>query len=314
MVITILITALAFTFGMLLVVGLTAPVHDKTILNQRIDTIARSLDTDYETMPSLTDAEMNASFGDRVVRPALRRMSTLSTKLTPAGATDEIRAMLVRAGNPGHLGVTEFIGLKVVSLLVMLCLGIVMQHVLASDIATRLGIVMLFTLIGYVAPDSLLQNMITSRQYIIRKKLPDTIDLLIVSVEAGLGFDQAISKVVEKMKGPIAEEFGRVLDEMRLGKQRGRALRDMAARLDISEVSSFVTAIVQSEQLGVSIASVLRVQSEAIRIARAQSIRTQAAKLPVKMLIPLIFFIFPAILVVMMGPAIITIKNAFAHL
>lgn len=316
MALTLVIIVLAFIFGMFLVIGLTAPVaNDKSALNYRIDSIARNLADDSEVMPSLADAEMNESFAQRIVRPALRRISGFITKLTPAAATDEIRAMIVKAGHPYRIGVAEFIGLKVVTFLVLFGVGIVIaQSYRHDDLTTGLMMLILCCVMGYVAPDVAMQQIINGRIAIIRKRLPDTIDLLIVSVEAGLGFDGAIAKVVEKMRGPISEEFGRVLDEMRLGKQRSRALKDMAAHLDIQEVTTFVAAIYQSEQLGVSIANVLRVQSEAIRIARTQAIREAAAKLPVLMLIPLIFFIFPAILVVMLGPGLISIRNAFSHL
>src|SRR5439155_22304528 len=140
--------------------------------------------------------------------------------------------------------------------------------------------------------------------------LPDILDLLIVSVEAGLGFDDAIDKVVEKMKGPFPDELRRVLQEMQLGKKRVEALRDMAARIEVSEVSTFVAAIYQADQLGVSMARVLHVQAETMRVARSQRIREMAAKLPVKMLFPLVFFIFPAIFVIIIGPGVISIMKA----
>jgi tight adherence protein C len=312
----LVIVILAFIFGMFLVMGLTSPVaNDKTLLNSRIDNIARNASDDFDIIPSLPDAEMDATFVERIVRPTLRRISSIATRMTPAAATDEIRALIIKAGNPGRIGVAEFIGIKVITFFVMLGMGLIAVKVVApDDTLTSAGLLAFCLILGYIAPDVMMQQVINGRQALVRKRLPDTIDLLIVSVEAGLGLDGAISKVVDKMRGPIAEEFSRVLDEMRLGKQRSRAMKDMAARLDIQEVTTFVAAIYQSEQLGVSIASVLRVQSESIRIARTQAIRESAAKLPVLMLIPLIFFIFPSILVVMLGPGIISIRNAFAHL
>lgn len=312
----LVIMVLAFVFGMFLVMGLTTPVSsDKTLLNSRIDVIARGMGDEGDIIPSLPDSEMDASFGERILRPALRRISMLATRLTPAAATDEIRALIVKAGNPARIGVAEFIGIKVITFFALFGVGLICATWFSpDDKMMKLMLMILCCILGYIAPDVMMQQVINGRQALVRKRLPDTIDLLIVSVEAGLGFDGAIKKVVEKMRGPISDEFGRVLDEMRLGKQRSRALKDMAARLDIQEVTTFVAAIYQSEQLGVSIANVLRVQSESIRIARIQAIREAAAKLPVLMLIPLIFFIFPAILVVMLGPGVISIKNAFSHL
>ena len=313
---TLVVVVLVFVCVMFGILGLTSPVaNDKTLLNSRIDNIARNMSDEFEIIPSLPDSEMDASFLDRIVRPTLRRIAGFATKMTPASQTDTIRAMIVKAGNPGRIGVAEFVGIKVITFFVMLGVGILaVKFVGSDDLATSAITLVLCVLLGVVVPDTMMQQVINGRQALIRKRLPDTIDLLIVSVEAGLGLDGAIAKVVEKMRGPIAQEFSRVLDEMRLGKQRSRAMKDMAARIDLQEVTTFVAAIYQSEQLGVSIASVLRVQSEAIRIARTQAIREAAAKLPVLMLIPLIFCIFPSILVVMLGPGIISIKNAFAHM
>ena len=312
----LVVVVLVFICVMFFVLGMTAPVsNDKSLLNSRIDNIARNMTDDFEIIPSLPDSEMDASFGERILRPALRRISAFATKMTPAAATDEIRALIIKAGNPGRIGVAEFIGIMVITFFVMLGVGLIAVKVVApDDTLTSAGLLAFCLILGYIAPDVMMQQVINGRQALVRKRLPDTIDLLIVSVEAGLGLDGAIAKVVEKMRGPIAQEFSRVLDEMRLGKQRARAMKDMAARVDIQEVTTFVAAIYQSEQLGVSIASVLRVQSESIRIARTQAIREAAAKLPVLMLIPLIFCIFPSILVVMLGPGIISIRNAFAHL
>lgn len=312
----LVVVVLVFVCVMFVVLWLSSPVaNDKTLLNSRIDNIARNSSDDFDIIPSLPDAEMDASFVDRILRPSLRRISGFATRMTPAAATDEIRALIIKAGNPGRIGVAEFIGIKVITFFVMLGMGLIAVKVVAPDDTLESAGLLAFCLIlGYIAPDVMMQQVINGRQAMVRKRLPDTIDLLIVSVEAGLGLDGAIQKVVDKMRGPISEEFGRVLDEMRLGKQRSRAMKDMAARLDIQEVTTFVAAIYQSEQLGVSISSVLRVQSESIRIARTQAIREAAAKLPVLMLIPLIFFIFPSILVVMLGPGIISIRNAFAHL
>jgi tight adherence protein C len=309
--IVLMCSILVFACIMFGVIALTEPTHDKSLLNSRIDTIARNMADDFNGMPSLTEHEMNAGFMERIIRPALRKISSFASRMTPASATDEIRALLIKAGNPGRIGVAEFIGIKVVSLFALFAIGLVLQRTVGGDLPTRLIIITLCLIVGFVMPDALVQQVITARHALVRKRLPDTIDLLIVSVEAGLGFDGAVAKVVEKVRGPIAEEFGRVLDEMRLGKQRSKAMKDMALRMDIPEITTFVAAIYQSEQLGVSIANVLRVQSESVRIARTQAIRIAAAKLPVMMLIPLVFFIFPAILVVLVGPGLVSIHNAF---
>lgn len=308
------IAVLVFVCAMLLVVSLSSPAHDRSALSYRIDSIARNMDIDENDVPSLADAHLDSGFSERVLKPGLRRLAEMIGRFTPAGATEEIRKNLAKAGNPGRLGVGEFLGIKVVSFAIFIVIAIFLQGLAGSDVMMRIIMIFCCLLAGYAAPDTVLQQAIGARQSVIRRRLPDTIDLLVVSVEAGLGFDAAVAKVVTKINGPIAEEFGRVLDEMRVGKPRGVAMRDMSARIDIPEVTSFVAAIYQSEQLGVSIASVLRVQSASIREARSQRIREAAAKLPVKMLIPLIFFIFPSIFVVMMAPGVINIVQGLGSL
>jgi tight adherence protein C len=209
--------------------------------------------------------------------------------------------------------VREFLGLRVVAAVAAVVAGVGGYH-------TFVGHSLLFGLAGgalagvvlLLLPDFLLQQAIGRRQYQIRKSLPDILDLLIVSVEAGLGFDGAMAQVMEKMKGPFPQELRRVLQEMQLGKARVIALKDMAARINVTEVSTFVAAIYQADQLGVSMAKVLHVQAETMRVARSQRIREMAAKLPVKMLFPLVFCIFPAIFAILIGPGILSIMKAFS--
>jgi len=260
---------------------------------------------------SLTETEMKFSAWTRLFLPVLQNFGELAVKVSPGGATDLLRKRLSSAGSPRGLGVIEFIGARV------LCGGIGFflagfAQAFTTDVTSKLGIGIVVFGIFFMLPELILTRMIETRQYKIKKLLADTIDLLVVSVEAGMGFDGAIQKVVEKMKGPLAEEFGRVLHEMKLGKPRARSLKDMAARINVTEITTFVAAIYQSELLGVSISTVLRVQSESIRIAHTQRIREAAAKLPVKMLFPLVFLIFPAIFLVLLGPGLISIKDAFA--
>lgn len=260
---------------------------------------------------SLVETEMKFSAWSRLFLPVLQNFGELAVKVSPGGATDVLRKRLSSAGSPRGLGVIEFIGARVVCGGVGFFVAMFVQAFI-SDVTSKLGIGIVIFVIFFMMPEFILTRMIETRQYKIKKLLADTIDLLVVSVEAGMGFDGAIQKVVEKMKGPLAEEFGRVLHEMRLGKPRARSLKDMAARINVTEITTFVAAIYQSELLGVSISTVLRVQSESIRIAHTQRIREAAAKLPVKMLFPLVFLIFPAIFLVLLGPGLISIKDAFA--
>ena len=171
----------------------------------------------------------------------------------------------------------------------------------------RVLFTLLFAVLGYMLPALWLGNKISTRKNSVIKSLPDALDLLTICVEAGLGFDQAMQKVAEKWEDELSRSFARVLHEVRLGKIRREALRDMAERLDVSDVTSFIAAVIQAEQLGVSIAKVLRIQSDQMRVRRRQRAEEKAHQAPVKMLFPMVFLIFPAIWVVLLGPAILQV-------
>jgi tight adherence protein C len=283
-------------------------------VRRRVAGITGSRERDRERSFSIVEQELQKPLFDRIVRPFLRMISAWVMRLTPAGASEATQARLNAAGSPWRVGVREFFGLRVISASLMTLLGLALLRMLTVSGEPVMGAVALglLMLIGVILPDYVLQIVINSRQYRIRKSLPDILDLLIVSVEAGLGFDGAMQKVVQKVRGPFPQELGRVLEEMRLGKGRMAALQDMARRVSVTEVSTFVAAVYQADQLGVSIARVLNVQADTMRLARSQRIRELAAKLPVKMLFPLVFFIFPAIFVVVIGPGVIEIMKAFA--
>ena len=165
--------------------------------------------------------------------------------------------------------------------------------------------------LGALAPTHILDGMIKARQYQIRKTMPDLIDLLVVSAEAGTGLDGALAEVVRRKEGPMPDEFARVLAEVRLGKRRQEAWADLAVRCGVDDVRNLVAALQQAEELGVSIGNTLRAQSDAIRTARSMRIKASAATLSVKMLFPLIFCIFPALFVVVLGPGLLSIDEAF---
>lgn len=302
---TILLT---FLFVVLLVVGLTTPQESDRIRN-RLRLIGTTEEADATL--SLTDEELAAPFSERMIQPMLRRLARLADRFLPGKSSEATQLSLRRAGNPFGLGVLEFNGLRVLCIGFGFVMGLIAWFALDNTLQMRAGAFALSILFGFALPDTLLQRKIAKRQTIIRKSLPETIDLLVVSVEAGMGFDGAVAKVVDKMRGPLAQEMEYSLHEMRLGKSRMQALKDMADRIGLPELTTFVAAVYQADQLGVSIARVLTVQSNTIRTTRVQRIREIAATLPVKMLFPLVFFIFPAIFVVMLGPGIIRILKAF---
>jgi tight adherence protein C len=251
------------------------------------------------------------SFAQRVVRPTLTGLGRGLSAATPAGVVGKIRAKLDMAGNPSHLGVTEYVGLRVLSIAVVIPLGIVAVRALdVSGPALWLSL-LLIAGVGIWLPDVVLQRVIEARQLAIRRALPDVLDLMVVGLEAGMGFDQATSKVIEKNHGPLAEELARVLKQIGLGKSRSEALRTMAERTQVPDLTTFVAAVQQSETLGVSIANTLRVQADTARERRSQRAREAAAKLPVKLLFPLVFFIFPALFVVVLGPGAVRFAQLF---
>ncbi len=237
----------------------------------------------------------------------------MGARLGSASSTDVAEKRLAMAGNPGDLRLTDWMGVKmlvaiITGVIIFLLLGVLM----GSGILQSLVFGLIGMLIGYMLPEFWLGKRIKARQTVILKMIPDTLDLLTISVRAGLGFDAALAKVVEKLPGPLSDEFRRALAEVRVGKSRRDALRDMVPRTNVPPLSNFIGAIIQAETLGVSISKVLQVQSEQLRIERRQRAEEQAAKAPIKMLFPLVGCIFPSLFVVILGPAIISLVQAFS--
>jgi tight adherence protein C len=299
----------ALTFGAitLLVVGLTTK-SERQMLRERMALRAQTGNIGISSV----ELELNKSLKQRVALPFLRKLASIVDGFTPAGALRLLDEKLETAGRPGGLGAREFMGVRVLSLIALTALALAIPRVLPDlQPMVKLGVTAFLILVGALGPNYMVNSAISSRQTQIRRVLADTLDLLVVSVEAGLGFDQAMQRVVEKFDNPLSREMERALQEVQLGKLRSESLRDLAKRVNVPELTSFVAAICQADQLGVSIAKVLRVQSDSIRTARSQKIREAAGKLPVKMLIPMVFFIFPSIFVVLGAPAGIGIARAF---
>jgi len=264
---------------------------------------------------NLEELELQQPLADRTVRPLVARLSRIGARLSNASSADTAERRLAMAGNPGDLRVTDWVGVKLLAGIIMgvvmlLLLGVLLLRGSWTDplaLIERLLTGVLGFAIGYLLPEFWLGNRIKARQKVILKMIPDTLDLLTISVRAGLGFDAALAKVVEKLPGPLTDEFRRALAEVRVGKSRREALRDMIPRTQVAPLSNFIGAIIQAEQLGVSIAKVLQVQSEQLRIERRQRAEEMAAKAPIKMLFPLVGCIFPSLFIVILGPAMISI-------
>ncbi|MHB9038397.1 MAG: type II secretion system F family protein [Armatimonadota bacterium] len=308
MTLQLIIMALGLTTLILLVVGLMMKTERQII----VDRIHRYGFSEVGEAPLLAD-DLMPSFTERMLRPALQRLGKAMTGAAPRQAADAVRRRLEAAGNPYGLTPAEFSAVKIVGLLVGAGFGAAIIFGTSLGQLQRFALALLLAGIGYIVPDQQLSRRVRARREEILHALPNTIDLLIVSVEAGLGFDAAMARIVEKTKGPLSEEFGKALREMRMGKTRVDSLRDMARRADVTELGAFVAAVYQAEELGASLTTVLKVQGQMIRSRRREMARETASKLPVKMLFPLLFFIFPSIFIIVLGPGIIQMsKTMFA--
>ena len=253
---------------------------------------------------TLEEIELSQPFSERVMLPIMRRLGEVSSRFTPQHVVEQTRIRLEMAGNPGRMDASTFMVLHFVA--AGLFGGLIFLISLFSHTFTlpiKLLIVLVFTVLGYFFPDLWIRSKVNSRQKGVRKAMPDALDLLTICVEAGLGFDAAMSKVNEKWDNELSMAFGRVIREIQLGKLRRDALRDMSERLGLPEMTSFVAAVIQSEMLGVSMAKVLRIQSDQMRIKRRQHAEEEAHKAPIKMIFPMGLFIFPALMIVLLTPA-----------
>jgi tight adherence protein C len=261
---------------------------------------------------NLEQIELSQPFSDRVVVPLARKFGEFATRFTPQNAIQSAAHKIELAGNPRMLDPAIFWASR---FFVAIFLGSFLIFIfsiskMSIGLMQRLLVVGLFMLLGFYIPEMLLSSRISRRQKEIRKAMPDALDLLTICVEAGLGFDGAMAKVYEKWDNELSLAFGRVIREIQLGKLRRDALRDMANRLGIPEMTSFVAAVIQSEQLGVSMAKVLRIQADQMRMKRRQHAEEEAHKAPIKMLIPMALLIFPSICIVLMAPAVLMMMRS----
>ena len=302
----IIIAAIAAGGILLIVIGLSG--------NSSVDPVqARLTQLGSMQAKNLEELELQAPFMERTVRPLANRISGRISGMASSSFSEKTEKRLALAGNPGDLRVADWLGIKgigaiVGAILFFLLFGLV--GVLGFPFFIG-GLLMpvVGALFGYTVPEFWLGRKVKARQKAILLMIPDALDLLTISVRAGLGFDAALGKVVEKLQGPLSDEFRRALAEVRVGKARRDALRDIVPRTEVVPLTNFIGAIIQAEQLGVSISKVLQVQSEQLRIERRQRAEEQAAKAPIKMLFPLVGCIFPSLFIIILGPAIILIMQ-----
>ena len=251
------------------------------------------------------------SFYDRVIAPIFTQSTSLGRRFTPIGYIDSARKKLLHAGLRGPEELDRFLAVRALTIGVIPFIGIGMSLMPGITSKNKFFMFLILAFILVIYPDATLSKKVQLRQKRIRQALPDILDLLTISVEAGLGFEQAVDRITDSVPGPLSDEFNRMIGEMRAGANRADALNGLEARTGVDEVKSFVMSMVQADTFGVSVGRVLRAQADEMRIKRRQTAQEAAQKAPVKMLLPMTFFIFPALFVVVLGPAVISIAQNF---
>jgi len=277
------------------------------------DGVARSLAAveAIKAAPDPMRQQLDAPFNERVTGPMFSRLTNLGRRFTPNDQSSRLRRKLDLAGNPPGWDTDRVLAFKMLGLLVGAAVGFIVP-LLFGNVAWALVFGIGLAVLGFFLPNILLYQRAYDRSQTIQRELPDALDLLVISVESGLGFDAALAQVARNTQGPLAEEFFRVLQEMQLGTGRSDAMRALADRTDVTDLRGFVTAMVQADAFGIPIANVLRIQAREMRIRRSQRAEETAQKVPVKILFPLIFCILPALFIVILGPAAIQIMTAFS--
>ncbi len=253
---------------------------------------------------SLEDIELSLPFKDRVLLPLMRRLADVVVRFTPEKQLETTRKQIELAGMAGSMEPTTFFVMRIGATIGLGLMAFMVFFVLSKN-SNGLVYVIGGAALGYFFPVLWIKSKISKRQTNVLKALPDALDLLTICVEAGLGFDQAMGKVYEKWDNDLAVAFGRVLREIQLGKLRREALRDMSERMGVPDVTAFTAAVIQADQLGVSMTKILRVQSDQMRVKRRQRAQEKAHQAPVKMMIPMVLLIFPSLWIVLLGPAVV---------
>jgi tight adherence protein C len=290
----------------MIVIGMRDAGEEDPLMDRLGEYAARGEITDLE------EIELSQPLTERVFFPVARKMGQLALKFTPQNAIQATSKKLELAGNPGGMDPTVFWALRMAGLSLGALLFFVATIAPEGSFLEGRGLLIGIpaAAMGFFLPELWLGGRISKRQNDVRKAMPDALDLLTICVEAGLGFDAAMAKVYEKWDNVVALAFGRVIREIQLGKLRRDSLKDMADRLGVAEMTSFIAAVIQSEQLGVSLARVLRIQADQMRIKRRQRAEEAAHKAPIKMLIPLALLIFPSICLVLMTPAVLMLMQS----
>jgi tight adherence protein C len=290
------------------------------ILTRRDKSVSERLDLylatgDPSHVVTLKELELSTPFSERVIIPIAQRAARLFVWMLPQNRMNALRARLIMAGNPSGITAYQFVGVK--GLVMTMVVGIALAFGYLTHYPVTFFNLLLLGLVGFCSfslPDFWLGRRITQRQTAIVNALPDALDLLVIANEAGLSFEMAMQEITSKWNNELAQEFGRVLSDIRMGQTRRDALTSLAERTGVPDIATFVSAIIQAETMGVSIGRVLIVQAEELRVRRRQRAQERANQAPVKMMFPLVFLIFPAIFAVLLGPAVPEIMRAFGGL
>ena len=305
----LLIAVLAFVimvlFSFIFVGSYTAEREDVSLR-------LKALEGSREESVTVIDEEMSVSFKNRIATPFFNSISRFFSNFFPSKALTNLNRKLLNANGFYGLNAEQFLGLSLIMGIVLSVIIVDLMFITNRPTNKTITYGLVTFAIGLFLPYILLQQKITKRKIALQQELPDVLDLLTVSVEAGLGFDGALVKLSEKMKGQMVDEFNRMLQEIRIRVSRKDALRALAERCDVQDISLFTGALIQADQLGVSISKVLRIQSLDMREKRKQRAEEQGMKAPIKMLFPLVFFIFPTLLIVLLGPAFLQIIATFS--
>lgn len=292
-----------FLIGVIVDMGARERARPMTLLEAQIGHVSDSV--------NLRQEELSGSTVDRIFVPLGSWVGTHLRRLTPFDSTKRLEQLLLYAGSPPGWDAERIAALKIVGGIGGLVVALALGLVLPIGGVWKIVFIAIFTFVGYLIPGAYVGNMAKSRQKAIQRQLPDVIDLLTISVEAGLGFDAALSQVVKNVPGPLAEEIARQLQEMQIGVSRSDAFRHLGDRTDVPELNAFVLSMIQADLFGVSISNVLRAQSKELRVKRRQRAEEIAQKIPVKIIFPVIFCILPSLFVVVMGPGIIRFLQTF---
>jgi tight adherence protein C len=299
----VLFAGLVF-LGILLVAG-------SMLMGQELDPVQARLQQIAVRARTLEELELQRPLSERTLKPIINSISRLIGRFYPKNTVNSVELKLKRAGMESTSS-EFFLGVKGFAAVVGAIAASSILNLMTADLTFTVGGLFGGLLIGFMAPDFYLSSKAGSRAGSILNQLPDALDLLTISVEAGLGFDAAIVKVTEKLKGPLTEEFRRAAGEQRIGKSRQEALRGISERVDVKELQNFISAIIQADQLGVSMSKVLRIQSEQLRMNRRQRAEEKAARAPILIMLPTVGCIFPSLFIVILAPAALSAMSSCA--